>query len=729
MATCAVVASLAAPGAALAQEAGASSAGEIIVTAQRRSERLEDVPAAITVLNQELLEKAGVQSTTDIARVTPGVTMAFYGGFLQPAIRGITSTGANLGENSNVAMYIDGVYQPQQVATLIDLPDIEQVEVLKGPQGALYGQNATGGAILVRSLSPSFTPKGKFSASYGNYNDMQLRGYISGPLGEGVATSVAGSFQDRDGFRRHVLTGQRDKGLKSYVLRGKFLVEPTETLSIGVTGFYSWRRDSAMYAGFPINGNSIAHGVDLTGLLGPASGPFFPLPTVPRVTSDKQFAADPDVFTRIRSYGGNLKIDWDTGAGSLTSTSGLVKNNTTYLADVDAAPTRIGEARAGPLTGKYFVQDVNFASAEMGIVSFLVGGFFLKGNETFQQNIFEGFVTSLPPAPKTSLFLLTTFGRVEKNILAGYAEINIQPTERLFLTAGGRYTREKQRTFSNSVLGVPQPVISEYPRDPVTFKKFTPRVTVRYEVGPSASIYGSWGRGFKSGVVNPGDFTRDPVKPETIDSYEIGFKGEVAPSLRMNVSAFYYDYKNLQAVRWSPPLYITENAAKARVKGAEFDFQWTATPELTVSGGATYLDAYYVSFPTASTFQPTGSGNLNIVENLKGSPLLRSPKFSGNLTFNYESEIDAGKLGAFVSFYYNSGFGMELSNRIRQEKYASIDAELSFAPSGLEGIRFALWGKNLTDKAIYASVLASSLSDAGSYTPPRTFGIRAEYAF
>ncbi len=729
LAGCALASMLMAPGAALAQGAEGASDNDIIVTAQRRSERAEDVPASIAVLNQELLEKAGVQSTTDIARVTPGVTMAFYGGFLQPAIRGITSTGANLGENSNVAMYIDGVYQPQQVATLIDLPDIEQIEVLKGPQGALYGQNATGGAILVRSMSPSDTLAGKFSASYGNYSDKQARGYLSGPLAEGFAASLAGSFQDRDGFRRHVVTGERDKGLKSYVFRGKLLFEPSDVISVGLTGYYSWRRDSAMYAGFPIAGNTIAHAADLTGLLGPASGPFFPLPNSPRATGKKQFEADPDVFTRIRTVGGNMRIDWELGGGKLTSTSGYAENNVTYLADVDAAATRIGEARAGPLTGQYFVQDVNYASKDDGMVTFLVGAFYLKGEETFEANIFEGLVPNLPPAPKASIFLQETYGRVKKEILAGYAEITVQPTDKLVLSAGGRYTRERQRTFSNSVLGVPQPTIGEYPRDPVTFKKFTPRVTARYEVGPNTNIYASWGRGFKSGVVNPSDFTLDPVKPETIDSYEIGLKGEVAAQLRVNMSAFYYDYKNLQAVRWSPPLYITENAAKARVKGVEFDFQWSATPELTISGGGTYLDAYYVSFPTASTFQPTGQGNLNIVENLKGVPLLRSPKFSGNLTFNYESEMDAGKLGAFVSFYYNSGFGMELSNRIRQEKFASIDAELSFAPSGMEGLRFALWGKNLTDKAIYSSVLASSLSDAGSYAPPRTFGIRAEYAF
>lgn len=302
MAGCALAAMLVAPGLAMAQgaEDGASSS-EIIVTAQRRAERLEDVPAAISVLNQELLEKAGVQSTTDIARVTPGVTMAFYGGFLQPAIRGITSTGANIGENSNVAMYIDGVYQPQQVATLIDLPDIEQVEVLKGPQGALYGQNATGGAILVLSKSPSDTATGKFSASYGNYNDKQLRGYLSGPIADGFAASLAGSFQDRDGFRRHVVTGERDKGLKSYVVRGKVQLEPSDVITVGITGYYSWRRDSAMYASFPVNGNSLARAADLTGLLGPVNGPFFPLPNSPRATSAKQFEADPDVFTRIRT--------------------------------------------------------------------------------------------------------------------------------------------------------------------------------------------------------------------------------------------------------------------------------------------------------------------------------------------------------------------------------------------------------------------------------------------
>lgn len=703
----------------------ADNAGDIVVTAQRRSERLQDVPMSITALSSEVLERAGVTNTTDIARVTPGVTMSFYGGFLQPAIRGITSTGANIGENSNVATYIDGVYQPQQIATLIDLPDVEQIEVLKGPQGALYGQNATGGAILISSKAPSFTPTGRFSASYGNYNDIQLRGYATGPLADSVAVSLAGSYQDRGGFRRHVVTGQRDQGLEAYVLRGKLLIEPSDSARITVTGFYSHRRDSANYAGFAINGNSIGYAADLTGL----GIPTIPVPASPRPTSAKQFSADPDVFTRIRSYGGNLRAEFDIAGGTLTSTTGYVNNNIRYLADVDGAAVRVAEARAEPLSGHYFVHDTSFASGAAGPLSFLVGAFYLKGQETFGANIFEGFMPNLPPAAKVSLFKTNAYGQVKKEIIAGYAELTLKATEQFTITAGGRYTRERQRTFSDTLQSVPQGRIIEYPGDPVTFEKFTPRVTARYALADDLSAYASWGRGFKSGVVNTTDFTLDPVKPETIDAWEAGLKGRIVDGLRFNLAAFYYNYKNLQAVAYVPPNYITQNAATARVKGIDFDFTWDVTPEFTLSGGGAFLDAHYVKFPNAAVFEPYGTGSLQVPTNLNGKPLLRSPDFSGNIAANYTVETGSGTFGAFASLYYNSGFGLELSNRIRQEAYATVDAELSFAPAGMDGLRFVIWGKNLTDHAIYATVLSSQLADVGSYAPPRTFGFRAEYAF
>lgn len=702
-----------------------ADSGDIVVTAQRRSERLQDVPMSITALSADMLEQAGVTTTADLARVTPGVTMTFYGGFLQPAIRGITSTGANIGENSNVAMYIDGVYQPQQIATLIDLPDVQQIEVLKGPQGALYGQNATGGAILVTSKAPSFTPEGKFSASYGNYNDVQLRGYVTGPLMTGIAASLSGAFQDRDGFRRHVITRERDKGLNSKVVRGKVLLEPSDAMRLTLTGFYSNRRDSATYAGFAIDGNSIGYAGNLAGL----GIPGIPVPPAPRATSAKQFEADPDVFTRIKTHGGSLRAELDVAGGTITSVSGIVRNKIGYLADIDATAPRIAEARAEPLIGRYFVHDTNFASGGDGPFSFLVGAFYLKGREAFGGNIFEGFFPVLPPAPRVSLFRTDSFAQVKKEIIAGYAEVTFKPTEKLTLTAGGRYTRERQRTSSNVQNGIPAGSIIEYPRDPVTFKKFTPRVTARYEMADDLNVYASWGRGFKSGVVNPTDFTLDPVRPETIDAWEVGLKGRLMDNLRVNVAAFYYNYKNLQAVAYVPPNYITQNAATARVKGIDFDFALELTPEFSLSGGAALLDAKYKDFPNAAVFQPFGTGSLQIVADLSGGRLLRSPKFSGNIAANYSADVGPGKLSAFASLYYNSGFGLELSNRIRQSKFATVDAELALEPNGLPGTKFALWGKNLTDKAVYATVLSSQLSDAGAYAPPRTFGVRAEYEF
>jgi iron complex outermembrane recepter protein len=712
------------PGVAAAQN-DEPTATDIIVTAQRRSEGLTDVPMSITALSAENLAQAGVTSTSDLAKVAPGVTMTFFGSFLQPSIRGITSTGANLGENSNVAMYIDGVYQPQQIATLIDLPDVQQIEILKGPQGALYGQNATGGAILVSSMAPSFDLTGKLSASYANFNDVQLRGYVSGPLGDSVAASLSGSFQRRDGFRRHVVTGARDKGLEAQVVRGKILFKPSEDARITVSGYYADRTDSAMYAGFAIANNSIGYGADLSAL-----GVPLPVPASPRVTNPGQFSASPDVFTAIRSYGGNIRGEFDLGAGTLTSTTGYFNNTINYIADIDGTAVNIGESRASPLTGKFIVHDTNFASKAFGPVEFLVGVFYLDGNETFGANIFDLQFPNVPPAAKISLFASNQYARVEKKIIAGYGEITLKPTERLTLTAGGRYTREQQRTFSNLLNSVPQATNVEYPRDPVTFSKFTPRVTARYALSSDANIYASWSQGFKSGVVNTTDFTLDPVKPETITAYEIGGKGRVADGVRVNVAAFLYDYTNLQAVVFVPGrAYITQNAASARVKGIDIDLNWQVTPAFTLTAGAAFLDAKYRDFRNAAAFAPTGTGNLQITTDLSGQRLLRAPQFSGNISANYSFETAAGRFGLFASAYHSSSYGMEPTNRLRQQAYTTFDGELSFAPEGLKGMRFVVWAKNLGDEAYLGSTLASTLADVGSYAPPRTFGVRAEYAF
>lgn len=706
---------------AMAQTASAPADGtdssEIVVTAQRRSEKLSDVPASITALSADALSAASVTASTDLAKVTPGLTMQFYGSFLQPALRGVTSGGANVGEASNVATYIDGVYQPQQLATLLELPDVEQVEVLKGPQGALYGQNATGGAILVNSYAPSFTASGKFSASYGNFNAINLRGFVTAPVNDSLAFSLAGGLHNRDGFRRQVITGQRDKGLDSKAIRGKVLIKPSESAKFTLTAYYTDRSDSAANSEFAINGNSQG---------------YFYVPSAPQVTSTKQFANDPGVYTRVKSWGTNLKSEIDLGAGLLTNVTAYFKNKADYVSDIDASPVQLAEAYTPSMTGHYVITDTNFASNKMGPLQFLVGMFYMKGSETFNFNGFRMFDSSVLPAPKVQTFDLRTFQKLSKRIVAGYGEVTFQPTDQFYITAGGRYTEESQRGFTDFA----GPTVIEFPGGTVKFKEFTPRVTARYQLDSGTNIYASWGKGFKSGGINLADFTKAPFKPEKITSYEVGLKGRLLDGLHLNMAGFIYDYKNLQLVQYAPPVYFEENAAAAKIKGFDFDFNWDLTPELTLSAGGTYLDAAYRNtgsqIALATVFVPdTVNGGNAAISNtpIAGKRLIRAPKFTGNVALDYAAETGAGKLGAHAGLYYNSGYSFEASGRIRQSAYATADAELSFAPNALPGVRMVVWGKNLSNKAYLAALLQSNFADGGSYAEPRTFGIRGEYKF
>lgn len=694
-----------------------SGVTEIVITAQRRSERLEDVPMSITALSADTLSKSGVTSTADLAQLTPGVTMPLFGTWLQPSIRGVTSTGANPGDSANVAMYIDGVYQPQQIATLLDLPDVQQIEVLRGPQGALYGQNATGGAILVTSMTPSYDTAANLSVSYGNYNALNIRGYVTGKVVEGVAFSVAGGFQDRDGFRRHVITGERDRGLNSKVVRAKVLLQPADGVKLTFTGYYSNRIDSAAYAGVPYNNNSVSYAL---------------FPTAPRVTSSKQFAANPDVFARIKSYGGSLRAEIDVGAGTINSITGYQKNKASYLADADYGPANFGFASTDDLSGRYFSQEVNFVSEKFGAIRFVGGMFYLTGREKYNTDDFYLSAPNLPPAPVSPVrsFEQSRILEVRKEVIAAYADVTAELTNRLTVTAGGRYTHEKHRGFNSIAFGGgPQPPVTGRPDGPATFSQFTPRITARYEVQSGTNVYASYGKGFKSGLINPTNLLEAPVNPEKIDAYEVGFKSRLRAGFNFNLAAFWYDYKDLQVIAWTGQTYLQQNAATARIKGIEGDLSLAMGSGFSLSAGASYLDARYRDFAGAQVFQPNGTGNTITTLDLSGRRLLRAPKFSGNITLNYEGYHRFGHLGAFVSGYYNSGFGLEPENRVREGQYATVNAEISLRPADVENLRLVVWGKNLTDKSYLSSALLSVLADGVSFAEPRTYGIRAEFHY
>ena len=701
------------PAQAQSQPEGArSDAADIIVTAQRRSERLVDVPMSVTALSSDTLEKSGVISTADLAKVTPGLTMTYFGSNLQPSIRGVTSTGGSLGDNPSVAMYLDGIYQAQQIAAVLDLPDVEQIEVLKGPQGTLYGQNATGGAIIITTRAPSFTPTGKFSASYGNYDDVQLRGFVSAPLVEDkLAFSLAGAYQDRDGFRRQVVTRERDRGLNSKVVRGKLLVQPSDTVRVTFAGYYADHSDSAAYASVALNDNSIGY-------------LFFP--NAPKVTDpSKEFGGDPDVHVSSRAWGMSTRAEVELGAGTLNWISAYNSTRVGALADLDASPVNYAGYRYQHLRDKTQLHEVNFVSRNFGAFNFLVGAVYMKIDSAFDKGHFELYSGTVLPDPKGPvIFEVPASSELNKEVMAAYGEVTVNVTDRFTVTAGGRYTQDKQRVY-NYVATPPTPIAC--PCNPTKFTNFSPRFTARYELDDSSNIYATFAKGFKGGLLSGADFSK--VVPEKITAYELGYKGRPVDGLTLSLAGFWYDYKDLQVSSYVAPIYRTQNAASTRGKGFEANMDWSVLPGFSLSGGFTYLDAKFRDFPNAQGYVSTGFGNTPVTVDLSGTRLLRSPKLSATASANYRQNIGGGELGAYVSMQYNSGMFLENTGRIHQDAYATVDAQLSYAPDALKGVRFVLWGKNLTDKAYWNNGLLSNFSDAVSYAEPRTYGGRVEFEF
>lgn len=704
-------------------EAGVADLDEIVVTAQRRDELLRDVAMSVTALTALSLEKAGVDDTKDLGRLVPGLTIAFYSFSMSPTLRGITGTGGNLHSTSSVPVYLDGVFHPSQIATVMTLPDVEQIEVLKGPQGTLYGQGATGGAIIIKTLAPSFTPTGKFSASYGNYNATNLRGFVSGPLNDSVAFSLAGEYLDRDAFRSNFVTGEKGGPLESRTVRGKVLFELNDSVQLTLDGHYMSYKDSSYLDYIALNDSAAGYALVPTGPKGPGPG---------------QFGSDPKSFIQSKEYGGGARLDVDTSAGKLNVLAAYLHTNSASYQDQDASPVNYNLYTGDDWPSRHYEGTIDFASEKFGSFAFNAGAFYLNTINTTNggRYILLGTGTTvLPSAPGAPSFISNNYTRGEKQVAAVYVEGQYEVTDRLHVTAGGRYNRESLRFFQKSfpTLTPATPIVlNEYPGGKVHFSQFSPRGTIRYEVTPTSNVYASVTRGFKGGGFNVTNSALPPYKPETITAYEVGFKGRPTEALTVGLATFWYDYKDMQILAYNNGVTIEKNAASSRSRGVELEASWQVTRAFALLGNLAYLDAKFVKFPGAQLFFPKadGTGNTSVSNgDLSGAPMLRSPKWSGNGSADLKVETTAGTFGAFATLEFSSSFGLEPTGLVRSGSFVRLDGSLSFAPAAVRGLRLIAWGKNLTNTTYLVTANVSNLASAVVPNDPRTFGMRAEYSF
>jgi iron complex outermembrane receptor protein len=685
----------------------AATVGELVVTAQRREERLRDVPLSITAATGETLERAGVTNSADLQKVTPGYMIYMYGGAPQPVIRGISSGGAGAGDSSNVAVYVDGVYMSTQASQLFDLPDIERVEILKGPQGTLFGRNAAGGAVRVITKSPSFTPTGTFSASYGSFNNLMTKGVVSGPITSQLAGSFAAFYESHDGWNRDARTGERIGGLDSYLFRAKLLYQPTDDLKVLLTGYNLRRRNEASFTGNALNGNTLARTVNPSTLI---------------VTQPRRSAVNLPVGNGVRGYGVSLNVDYETSLGTFTSITAYQDGHFFIRADADFTPTGIAfYDQNEPFDS--FSEEVSFSSRKFGRVAFTLGGFYNKSQEIYDP-------LSIKATPQQAP-LISVYADARTLAMAVFGEAYVDVTDHLQLIAGVRYSSEKKTTYA--AFNNPNPPLF----GKRTFKATTPRVSVKYAFNDYANVYFTFSKGFKSGVFNPTG-SPAPLFPEKVTAYELGFKGRVTPQLELTAAVFDYDYKNLQiqVVQAGFTGGGTQNAALAKIKGFEGDAVWTPTPDFTFRAGLSYLDAKYGSFPNAvvnvpillANGAPCNCGNRETTLNVSGNRLIRTPKWTANLTAEYAHEFGFGELSANATVYYSSKWWADITNRFGQVSYTTVDGQIGWRPSGSRW-KVTAWGKNLTNKTYFYGFFGTTVADGVTYAAPRSVGVRVDYTF
>jgi iron complex outermembrane receptor protein len=688
---------------------------EITVIAEKRSERAVDVPASLTVLKGDDLPVGGGATNAELTYYVPGLTMDRTGTNEYPAVRGVSSLVSGPGLDANVATYIDGVYITD-AAVLIDLPDVKTIDVLKGPQGTLFGRNATGGAIQITTLNPSFTPTGQASFSYGRFNDQLFKGFLSGPI---IADKLAGSIslyeESNDGYLNDLISGDKTGGLHAQLVRGKLLFTPNEDASFILSSYYSRHNDPAGAYGTPVGGTAA--------YLQPGA-------IVPRRPWDVAVNAPAQDISDGRGVSLNGSVHLNAGTLSIIGSydRSFVKFiETAYFAYAPAGGAFINEY--GPDESQSF--EVNFASKRFGKFNYITGLYFFHDRAAYNP---VQIIDDIPP------LALSIFGYESDYSYAAFGESNFSIIDALTATVGVRFSSEHRFISGVGVLGeYLSPPVSGQDYGSVAFSSWTPRFSLRYAVNASTNAYFTYSQGFKSGGYDPAQVfgntpPLNPVKPEQLTAYELGMKSSPAPGINLSGSVYYYDYKNQQvssfANKGGAAVSETLNAAASTIYGADFEATARVNSALNVRSGISLLHARFENFPTAVVNIPNyqtingevvSIGNNQVNQNVKGNALPRAPDWTISIGATYVKNFAAGTWTTKADLFRSDKFFYDSGNIYKQRGYSKLDAATSWQLPR-SNWTFTLWGKNLTDSATTIGSFLTAQAGAYYWAPPRTFG-------
>lgn len=712
---------------------------EIVVTAQKRATNLQETAAAISVADGEDLREQQVTSIEGLAQTLPSVNFGQTTGNARIAIRGIGFDNTTVGNEGRVAYHVDGVYLSRPASTLAGFYDVERVEVLRGPQGTLYGRNATGGAINVISRAPGDRMNGYFDATYGNYDLKKFEGAFGGPVSNALSARFSFQAIDRDGYGKNLTNGRDVDDQSTIAVRGQLRFEPSDTFDVTLSADY-FHQDDHAYSFHYLGRGSLTDlsstpplpGQQLTGIR--AGG------TVPNDLRDSTSDSGPDNRRTFWGLAANARLD--LGWAELFSVTGYRSSDIHVLSDLDATSAR--------LTVYDQFEDADQFSQELRLTGDYSRGDWMIGGYYFDESIFGGTRIPLDPvvlSPAPTLpplsFLRQGYygvGQLDTKAYALFGSARFELTDQLAVRLGVRYSDETKKI--DEVLkfdfATPfPPFVPQFPPTPPgvrrqlkeSWSSFTPSATIEYKANDDLFFYATYARGFKSGGFNLG-VIQPPYEPEKITDYEAGVRADwLDGRLRTNVSVFYYDYTNLQVTKIAGTVVTIENAASAVIRGIEAEIVVRPTNRLRLDAAISLLDSEYRDYASADPARPA----LGIID-ISGNQLTQAPDYTINLNASYTLPTKVGDFtlrgeGRWVDRVYFTQFNLD---HVSQPAYSIFNAFLSWQ-SATSGLRATAFIRNIGNKdVISAGFIGSSLVGSpllGSFEPPRTYGLTLGWTF
>lgn len=745
--------------------------GDIVVTAQKRSENIQDVPVAISAVGEKYLESRGVDSIDKLGTIAPNVKierMPSNKTASQIAIRGSVTINPAITWEPAVGLYLDGVYIAKAQGSIFDIADLERVELLRGPQGTLYGRNALAGAVNLITKKPSGQFGGLLEATYGSFNEMKVRGVVDLPRVGIFSAKVSGQYRRRDGIIDLVQdpynspgAGSPVRGSTDSVDSGSFMVQLRAELSSNITADYTYDYSKTSQTPQYSQLLRVNRNGDPSDIFDPNSpgyaygGAYFPLDRYTNPDRSSTGSIDGDVYERSRSYGHALTLTANLGFAELKSITAYRDLAWGDAIDLDGTPLAVAYIRRDTDYHAFSQELQMTGEAFNDRLKYVVGGFyFTEKAETDNPQTYFGGATDID-----------SFYGSHTKAFALYAQADYSLTDSLKLTLGGRYTHERKdikrffRLNYDASSGITSPyVIGDIGYGDVpdaTFEAFSPAATLSYEVAPDINVYARYAQGFKSGGFNGetnvfGVPTVDcptgalelcePYRPEKVDSYELGFKSKLLGNrLILNVAAFRDEHKDMQVSIFTASTgaaSVIKNAGAARIQGLEFEVVARPFDSLTLNGSLALLDPTYKKFI---------DGGVDVAGN-RAFP--HAPKTTAAINADWlVAEGDWGKFNvygdlSYVSKYFTYPYALDVANASDQTAYntrspgrtiVNLRATVSEVMLGDVAASLSVFVRNLTKEDAPSNFIDFGRSFGGltvGYFPdPRTFGVTAGVKF